>query len=114
MGCYEISLGDTIGIGTPEQIFNILDNILNYIPKDKIAVHFHDTNGNAIDNIKVAIDKGIKVIDSSVGGLGGCPFAPGAPGYVATEDVIELLQKNNLDSNISLEKIKKIADISKF
>ena len=59
MGCYEISLGDTIGIGIPEQIFNILDNILNYIPKDKIAVHFHDTNGNAIDNIRVAIDKGI-------------------------------------------------------
>lgn len=108
MGCYEISLGDTIGVGKPEQISHILDHILTVVPVENIAVHFHDTYGNAIHNIKIAIEKGIVNIDSSVGGLGGCPFAPGAPGNVSTEDVIHLLQKMNLSIHMNGNKMKDI------
>ena len=101
MGCDEISLGDTIGIGTPGQIEYILHSlILNGIPVDKLAVHFHDTNGSALDNIKVALEKGISVIDSSINGLGGCPFAPGAPGNVATEKVVNMLHNMGYETDI--------------
>lgn len=105
MGCYEISLGDTIGIGTPTTIGKLLDEIKQEIPIENIAVHFHDTNGNAIDNIRIAINKGITVIDSSIGGLGGCPYAKGAPGNVATEKVVKLLNELNIYSNINMDKL---------
>ncbi len=108
MGCYEISLGDTIGVGTPQQISYILDEILKYIPKEIIAVHFHDTNGNAISNINVAIEKGIKIIDSSIAGIGGCPCAPGAPGNVATEDVLKLFEKKKIETHIDLNNTNKL------
>ncbi|WP_299932681.1 hydroxymethylglutaryl-CoA lyase [uncultured Pelagimonas sp.] len=87
MGCYEISLGDTIGRGQPEAIAKMLDVVLNELPADKLAGHFHDTSGKALANIEVALDKGLRVFDGAVGGLGGCPYAPGAAGNVATEAV---------------------------
>ena len=105
MGCYEISLGDTIGIGTPTTIGKLLDEIKQEIPIENIAVHFHDTYGNAIDNIRIAIKKGITVIDSSIGGLGGCPYAKGAPGNVDTEKVVKLLNELNIYSNINIDKL---------
>ncbi len=84
LGCYEISLGDTIGQGTPEAIDRMLAAVLADIPAEKLAGHFHDTAGRALDNIGVALDRGIRVFDASVGGLGGCPYAPGAKGNVDT------------------------------
>lgn len=84
LGCYEISLGDTIGRGTPEAIDRMLAVVLERIPAQKLAGHFHDTLGRALDNIGVALDRGIRVFDASVGGLGGCPYAPGAKGNVDT------------------------------
>ncbi|WP_428423730.1 hydroxymethylglutaryl-CoA lyase [Pararhizobium sp.] len=84
LGCYEISLGDTIGRGTPEAMDRMLATVLAAIPASKLAGHFHDTSGRALDNIGVALDRGIRVFDASVGGLGGCPYAPGAKGNVDT------------------------------
>ena len=85
MGCYEISLGDTIGQGTPERIAAMLDAVLDEIPADRLAGHYHDTAGRALANIEVSLARGLRVFDAAVGGLGGCPYAPGAAGNVATE-----------------------------
>ncbi len=90
-GCYEISLGDTIGQGTPESISEMLDAVLQEVPAEKLAGHYHDTAGRALDNIEASLDKGLRVFDAAVGGLGGCPYAPGAKGNVATEAVHGLL-----------------------
>eukprot|EP01035_Chromulina_nebulosa_P018604 gene18604-24333_t len=92
LGCYEVSLGDTIGIGTPGSTSALLDELTSDIPSDKLAVHFHDTYGQALANILIALQYGINVIDSSISGLGGCPYASGASGNVATEDVVYMLQ----------------------
>ena len=114
MGCDEISLGDTIGIGTPEQIENILNGLsLNGIPMYRCAVHFHDTNGRALDNIMVSLKKGISVIDSSINGLGGCPFAPGAPGNVATEKVVEMLHGLGLKTGIDISLLNEAKEYAK-
>ena len=110
MGCYEVSLGDTTGVGTPDQIHNILSAVLQRIPAAKLAVHFHDTNGHALENIKVALELGINVIDSSIGGLGGCPYAQGASGNVATEDVIELLDTLKIEHGINLQEVKMVSE----
>src|ERR1035438_9387688 len=91
LGCHEISLGDTIGIGTPGKTQALLDAIIARVPLQNLAVHFHDTYGQALANILAALEKGIAVIDSSVAGLGGCPYAPGASGNVASEDVLYML-----------------------
>ncbi|KAG6473960.1 hypothetical protein ZIOFF_067880 [Zingiber officinale] len=91
MGCYEISLGDTIGLATLGTMIPMLEAVTSLIPVDKIAVHFHDTYGEALPNILVALQMGISVVDSSVAGLGGCPYAKGASGNVATEDVVYML-----------------------
>ena len=108
MGCSEVSIGDTIGIGNPVQIdVTIAALIFSGIPANKIAVHFHDTNGNALDNIKVALDRGVTRIDSSINGLGGCPFAPGAPGNVATESVVEMLHDLGCNTGIDTELLEK-------
>lgn len=87
MGCYEISLGDTIGQGTPERIAVMLEAVLDVVPAERLAGHFHDTAGRALDNIEASLDRGLRVFDAAVGGLGGCPYAPGAAGNVATEAV---------------------------
>jgi hydroxymethylglutaryl-CoA lyase len=105
MGCYEISLGDTIGIGNVGTTKKLLDILVKKVPVNQLAVHFHDTYGQALSNIYAALEYGINVIDSSVSGLGGCPYAKGASGNVATEDVIYMLHGLGIDTGIQLEKI---------
>lgn len=111
MGAYEVSLGDTTGIGTPLQVQTILQHVLQQFPQNKIAMHFHDTRGMAIANILVALEMGITSFDASAGGLGGCPYAKGASGNVATEDVVYLLGALGIKTGINLEKL---ADASQF
>ncbi len=111
MGCYEISLGDTIGVGTPKQTKLLLQTISQKLPIEKIAVHFHDTYGQALANIYVALEQGVSVIDSAIAGLGGCPYAKGASGNVATEDVLYMLNGLNIATGIDL---KKLIQIDKF
>ncbi len=106
MGCYEVSLGDTIGCGTPEQITAVIETVIKHVPADKLAAHFHDTNGRALDNIRAALALGVAVIDSSVGGLGGCPYANGATGNVSTESVIALLDELKIEHGVSLAKVR--------
>ena len=105
MGCYEVSLGDTIGVGTPVKTKQMLDAVLNNLPEDKLAVHFHDTFGQALANILVALQQGISTIDSAVSGLGGCPYAKGASGNVATEDLIYMLDGMNIETGINLNQL---------
>jgi len=106
IGCYEVSLGDTIGIGTPEKTELLLNAVK--VPVDKLAVHFHDTAGTALENLLVALSRGIAVIDSSVGGLGGCPYAKKGVGNVATERVIEMLEYLGIETGINLPELKKV------
>ena len=103
MGCYEISLGDTTGKGTPESVAVMLDHVLERIPSTRLAGHYHDTNRHALENIEVSLAKGIRRFDSSIGGIGGCPYAPGARGNVATSDVVDLLGKKNIESGIDTQ-----------
>lgn len=109
LGCYEISLGDTIGTGTPLRIARMLEHVEKQMEFDKVAAHFHDTWGQALANIYQAITMGINTIDSSVGGLGGCPYAKGASGNVATEDVLYLCQGLGIHTGIDLKEIVKTA-----
>ena len=102
-GCYEISLGDTIGTGTPGQTERLLSTLLTTIPATNLAVHFHDTYGQALANILVALQHGISVIDAAAGGLGGCPYAAGASGNVATEDVVYMLNGMGIHSGVDLD-----------
>jgi len=113
LGCYEISLGDTIGAGTPETIGRMLDAVLTAIPADKLAGHFHDTKGRAIENIEVSLEKGLRTFDSAVGGLGGCPYAPGAKGNVATEAVLDLMTRKGFETGIDRAKLAEIADFAR-
>jgi hydroxymethylglutaryl-CoA lyase len=105
MGCEEVSLGDTIGIGTPGKTQNLIETVLQGAPVEKIACHFHDTYGQALANILAAMDSGVAVFDSSVGGLGGCPFAPGAAGNVASEDLLYMLDGLGIETGVNLEKL---------
>ena len=102
MGCYEISLGDTIGVGTADQIRGVIGGVAASVPRDRIAMHFHDTYGQGVANVLAALEEGITVFDSSVAGLGGCPYAPGASGNVATEDVVYLLHGLGVETGIDL------------
>ncbi|MDF3918201.1 hydroxymethylglutaryl-CoA lyase [Salinicola salarius] len=105
MGCYEISLGDTIGVGTPLKAKRLLEAVAHDIPINKLAAHFHDTYGQALANLYAVLEEGISVIDSAVAGLGGCPYAKGATGNVATEDVIYLLNGLGIDSGVDLDNL---------
>lgn len=105
MGCYEISLGDTIGVGTPLKAQRMLQAVADQVPMRALAVHFHDTWGQALANILVSLDLGVSVVDSSVSGLGGCPYAPGATGNVATEDVLYMLQGMGIHTGVDLQKV---------
>jgi len=105
MGCYEISLGDTIGVGTAGQIKALIEIIAKEIPLDKIAVHMHDTYGQALANIYAALEMGVNVVDSSIAGLGGCPYAAGASGNLATEDLVYLLNGLGIEHGANLEKL---------
>ncbi|TVT99485.1 hypothetical protein EJB05_55154 [Eragrostis curvula] len=110
MGCSEISLGDTIGVGTPGNVVPMLEAVMSFVPVDKIAVHFHDTYGQALANILVSLQMGISVVDSSVSGLGGCPYAKGATGNVATEDVVYMLHGLGIETNVDLNKLMEAGD----
>ncbi len=104
-GCYEISLGDTIGVGTPGKVQRLLKLVNTKIPKRAIAVHFHDTYGQALANILASLQLGISTIDSSVAGLGGCPYAKGASGNVATEDVLYMLNGLDIETGVNMQKL---------
>ncbi len=105
MGCYEVSLGDTIGVGTAASVQRLLETLGKEIPIEKLAVHFHDTYGQALANILKSLEIGVATVDSSVAGLGGCPYARGASGNVATEDVIYLLNGMGIEHGIDLDKL---------
>jgi hydroxymethylglutaryl-CoA lyase len=105
LGCYQVSLGDTIGVATPRQVRDVLSRVLADIPAPDVAVHFHDTRGTALANILVAVEMGITTIDAALGGLGGCPYAPGASGNVATEDVIYMLEGMGVRTGVNLDKL---------
>ncbi len=105
LGVYEISIGDTIGVAVPLQVKAYLKELKNHFPLDKMAMHLHDTRGMALTNILVSLEEGITTFDSSAGGLGGCPYAKGATGNVATEDVWYLLKSQGLDTGINLDKL---------
>jgi hydroxymethylglutaryl-CoA lyase len=105
MGCYEISLGDTIGIGTPLQARTMLKSVAEIVPMDRLALHFHDTYGQALANILACLELGVAVIDSAVAGLGGCPYAKGASGNVATEDVVYMLNGMGIETGVDLARL---------
>ncbi len=105
MGCYEISLGDTIGVGNPKLARHLIETVSENIPVDKLAAHFHDTYGQALANILAVLELGVKTIDSAVSGLGGCPYARGASGNVATEDVVYMLDGMGIETGINLPKL---------
>jgi len=105
MGCYEVSLGDTIGAGTPGQTKAMLEAVVKSVPVDKLAGHFHDTYGQALANVYASLQMGVAVFDSSVAGLGGCPYAKGATGNVATEDVVYMLNGLGIETGVDLDKV---------
>ena len=103
MGCFEISLGDTIGVGTPAKARAMFEAVAAEVPIERLAAHFHDTYGQALANLMAVLEIGVSVVDSSVAGLGGCPFAPGATGNVATEDVVYMLDGLGIETGVDLE-----------
>lgn len=113
LGVYEISLGDTIGRATPEGISAMLDAVLGEMPARKLAGHYHDTGGLACDNVEASLAKGLRVFDAAVGGLGGCPYAPGAAGNVATEAVAERVAACGFDHGLDLKVVSQAADLAR-
>ncbi len=105
LGCYEVSAGDTIGVGTPMQVQGVIGMLLQVIPASKLAMHFHDTRGTALANTLAALEMGIATFDASSGGLGGCPYAPGASGNLATEDLIYMLDHMGIETGVSLDRL---------
>jgi hydroxymethylglutaryl-CoA lyase len=105
LGCYEISLGDTIGTGTPARIQAMIETVAKAVPTEQLAVHFHDTYGQALANVLASLELGVATTDSSVAGLGGCPYAPGATGNVASEDVLYLLDGLGIETGVELAKL---------
>ncbi len=105
LGCYEISLGDTIGVGTPLQTVRVIEKVAHSVPLKSVAVHFHDTWGQALANVLASLYEGVAVVDSSVSGLGGCPYAPGAAGNLATEDLVYMLDGLGIETGVDLAKV---------
>ena len=105
MGCDEISLGDSIGVASPEDVTRVLDAVLSRVPVERIAMHMHDTGGAALANVVRGLESGVAVFDSAAGGLGGCPFAPGASGNLATEDLVDLLDTLGVHTGVDLDKL---------
>lgn len=103
LGCYEVSLGDTIGVGTPLQARDMVSQTASEVPIERLAVHFHDTRGQALANILACLEIGVSVVDASVGGLGGCPYANGATGNVASEDVLYMLHGMDIETGVDLD-----------
>ncbi len=112
LGCYQVSLGDTIGRATADQIASMLETVLLRTPVNQLAGHFHDTHGGAISNIAVSLERGIRCFDTSIAGLGGCPYAPGAAGNVSTESVAAFLADQGFKTGLDLQKIAKAAQFA--
>ena len=112
LGCYEISLGDTVGVGTPVKAKQMLRAVAAEVPAASLAMHFHDTYGQALANLYAGMEEGVRVIDSAAGGLGGCPYAPGATGNVATEDVVYMLEGMGISTGVDMQKL--IATINRI
>jgi hydroxymethylglutaryl-CoA lyase len=112
LGCYQISLGDTVGVGNPRQTRDIVARALDALPSGKIALHLHDTRGTALANILVGLDMGIRDLDASVAGMGGCPYAPGAAGNVATEDLVFMLEGMGMSTGVNLEKLIEAGELA--
>ena len=106
LGADELSVADTIGIGTPNQVFELVEALTARVPRERIGLHFHDTRGTALANILAGLESGIAIYDASAGGLGGCPFAPGATGNVATEDVLYMLGGMGIETGIDLVQVR--------
>lgn len=104
-GCHEVSIGDTIGVAVPTQVHDVLGRLKAAVPPEALAVHFHDTRGTALANVLAALEEGIAVVDSSAGGLGGCPYAPGASGNLATEDLLYMLHGMGIETGANLEAV---------
>jgi isopropylmalate/homocitrate/citramalate synthase len=104
-GCHEISIGDTIGVGVPSQVTDVMGRLIEAMPQTALAVHFHDTRGTALANVLAALQEGIEVVDSSAGGLGGCPYAPGASGNLATEDLLYMLHGMGIATGVDLGRV---------
>ena len=111
IGCYEVSVGDTIGVGTPMQVQGVIGLLLQVIPASKLAMHFHDTRGTALANTLAALELGISIYDASSGGLGGCPYAPGASGNMATEDLVYMLDNMGIETGVDLNRLVQAAAI---
>jgi len=105
VGCHEVSIGDTIGVGVPSQVSDVMGRLEEVAPVSALAVHFHDTRGTALANVLAALEMGIATVDSSAGGLGGCPYAPGASGNLATEDLLYMLHGMGVETGVDLAKI---------
>lgn len=112
MGCYEISLGDTIGAGTPETIARMLDAVLDVAHPEQLAGHYHDTMGRALTNVEVSLERGLRVFDCAVGGLGGCPYAPSATGNVSTEAVVGMLHQNGFETGLDLDRLSAVSEFA--
>ncbi|HET8797423.1 MAG TPA: hydroxymethylglutaryl-CoA lyase [Thermoanaerobaculia bacterium] len=111
LGCHEVSVGDTIGVGTPMQVQGVIGILLQVIPASKLAMHFHDTRGTALANTLAALEMGIGTFDASSGGLGGCPYAPGASGNLATEDLVYMLNAMGIETGVDLGRLVKASSI---
>ena len=105
MGCYEVSLGDTVGVGTPHRTKDLINHVMKVVPIENLGGHFHDTYGQAIGNIFGALEMGVSIFDSSIAGLGGCPYSPGATGNVATEDVLYMLNDMGIETGVDMNKL---------
>jgi hydroxymethylglutaryl-CoA lyase len=106
LGVDELSVADTIGVGTPNQVFEVVDALRDIVPPEKLGLHFHDTRGTALANTLAALACGVQIFDTSAGGLGGCPFAPGATGNCATEDLVYMLHGMGIETGIDLAKLR--------
>ena len=104
-GCHEVSIGDTIGVAVPTQVGEVIGRLREELPTEALAVHFHDTRGTALANVLAALQQGISTVDSSAGGLGGCPYAPGASGNLATEDLLYMLHGMGIETGVDLQKV---------
>jgi len=111
-GCYQVSLGDTIGVGTPVQTRDIIELFLASVPPEAVALHLHDTRGTALANVLVGLEMGIRTFDAAVAGLGGCPYAPGAAGNLATEDLVYTLNGMGIETGIDLEKLWRAGQVA--
>jgi hydroxymethylglutaryl-CoA lyase len=111
LGCYEVSVGDTIGVGTPMQVQGVIGLLRDVIPTNRLAMHFHDTRGTALANTLAALEMGIATFDASSGGLGGCPYAPGASGNLATEDLVYMLDSMGIETGVDLNRLVQASSI---